>query len=83
MVIYHGTIRKKVTNRKKKTSLRIHHNLGPQKFQRFCRKPSIPIQIHGTIVYLPCIWLISVVNVGKYTSPMDPMGMVMDDFTIV
>ena len=29
---------------------------------------------HPCMVYLPYIWLISMVNVGKYTSPMDAMG---------
>jgi len=31
-------------------------------------------RIHGTGVFT-YIWLIFMVNVGKYTSPMDPMGM--------
>jgi len=26
------------------------------------------------MVYLPTFWLIFMANVGKYTSPMDPMG---------
>ena len=30
-------------------------------------------RIHGTGIYTN-IWLIFLVNVGKYTSPMDPMG---------
>ena len=34
----------------------------------------IPHRIHGTgIIYLH-EWFIFMVNVGKYTSPMDPMG---------
>ena len=34
-----------------------------------------PWRIHGTIVYLPT-WMVDLygINVGKYTSPMDPMG---------
>ena len=27
------------------------------------------------------IWLILMVNVGKYTSPMDPMGMLQNGYT--
>ena len=27
------------------------------------------------MAYLPSVWLIFMVNVGKYTSPMDPMGL--------
>ena len=26
------------------------------------------------MLYLPTFWLMFMVNVGKYTSPMDPMG---------
>ena len=32
----------------------------------------------GRKVYSPTEWLIFMVNVGKYTSPMDPMGLVGD-----
>ena len=32
------------------------------------------LTIHGTIVYLPTFGWIFMVNVGKYTSPMDAMG---------
>ena len=35
---------------------------------------SNPIGSMGRTVYLPTCWLIFIVNVGKYTSPMDPMG---------
>ena len=28
------------------------------------------------LVYLPTIWLIFMVHVGKYTGPMDPMGLI-------
>ena len=30
--------------------------------------------MHGIFTYIWIIWLIFMVNVGKYTSPMDPMG---------
>jgi len=33
----------------------------------------VPIGSMG-LVYLPTFWLIFMVNVGKYTSPMDPKG---------
>ena len=43
---------------------------------RYTRPPRLPpFWIHATTVYLPLftyIWLIFKLNVGKYTSPMDP-----------
>ena len=30
--------------------------------------------IHVWYIYIPTIWLIFMVSVGKYTSPMDPVG---------
>ena len=52
----------------KKTSLRIHHNLGPQKFRRFCRKTFNP----DPDPWDDCIFTLHLVdfctvNVGKYT----------------
>ena len=43
---------------------------------KYCTLPETNThRIHGTIVYLPIHeWLIFMVNVGKYTIPMDPMG---------
>ena len=36
--------------------------------------------IHGTIVCLPDIGSTFMVNVGRYTSPMDPMGLLPREF---
>ena len=35
--------------------------------------PIIPHRIHGTGIFT-YIWLIYLLNAGKYTGPMDPMG---------
>ena len=39
-------------------------------------------RIHGTGIFI-YIWLILMVNVGKYTSPMDPMGLQSSDICCV
>ena len=40
-------------------------------------------RIHVWFIYLPRIWLIFMVNVGKYTSPMDPMAWDVDSETLI
>ena len=51
------------------------------KFEQCCwfsmgttKNGRVSLRIHGTGIFT-YIWLIFMVNVGKYTSPMDPMGL--------
>ena len=52
-----------------------HLQLGISALKTVDIQANNPIGSMG-LVYLPIHgWLIDMVNVGKYTSPMDPMGM--------
>ena len=46
----------------------------PKCFESSGSLPGRTLRIHGTIVYSPTFGRFLWVIVGKYTSPMDPMG---------
>ena len=60
--------------------------LGPRKIKRHEENETIIYERLAVYMYIPIpsmygiftyIWLISMVNVGKYTSHLDPMGYLM------